>query len=1089
LPRDRQGIRILLGAVASDRGPFMRPVRLPLAAALAALVFAPAAHAVDLRNFDDAPLRAVQFVDAREGWAAGDDGVVWHTIDGGKEWERQSTGVRASLRSIHFLNPYVGWIAGRDELPGGQSSGVLLFTSDGGVHWQRVLGDCVPGLNFVRFVDEQTGYLAGDGSEQYPGGVFVTTNGGKNWQPVAGQRSPSWLAGAFGTSGGALAGAWSRLALLKPDRFSMADIEGIAGRALRGVHFQGKRGVAVGQGGVILLNHGTGAGEWSYAEAEDTGMPLDVRQSWDFHAVHGAAGHYWAVGRPGSAVLHSRDNGDHWEVQYTHQPLPLNGVFFLDERTGWAVGEFGTVLATTDGGRNWRVQRRGGERAAVLFVHARAAGVPLDAVALLGGQEGYLTAGVRVVGPDSATAPPARCADADRLAAAWRQAGGASAEMLWQFPLGAHAVRAGRDEMLRTWDQLHAGKAADNLLRQMVLALRMWRPDVVITDSPDLTSTGFPSDGVTSEAVREALRRAADPKEFPEHANFLGLSPWQPTKVYARWEGRTEAEVRIDLTQVSAPLRATPQEFAYAATDLLGEGAAPPPPVRNFRFLGGVEGTQKHTDLMQGVKATPVGVSRRPLPEHRELSAEEKKAVTQRATLRALGETRPSALNPPERLVGQMGTMLGDMPDDMAGRAAFAVANQFARNGQWPLAAETYQLLVERYPAHPLTAEACRWLIRHNASSEVKRRYELRQFVTVGAHEYGQKGLGSLQPTGPDALVKRVKMDVPKIEDVHDSETFYNQATARQWYRGPLEVEKRLAAFGPLFVNEPATQFCLQAARRQLGEVEAARQWYADFAAKQPDGPWRAAALAELWLLNRNGVPPKPVAACRFTDTRPFLDGKLDDVCWQRAAVHRMWVASGDPKKAPPPEDRDLRKETFEKYQVPAETKQFLCDYPTEVRLAHDAEYLYVAVRCFHPPEKQIEPAKGRTRDADLRPFDRVSILLDLDRDYSTCYHLQIDQRGCVAEDCWGDRSWDPRWFVTVKSEPTVWVAEAAIPLGALTGDPVPPGRAWAFNAVRVLPGRGVQAWSLPAEVPEESPRPEGMGLIIFTEDQPPKAR
>jgi hypothetical protein len=29
-----------------------------------------------------------------------------------------------------------------------------------------------------------------------------------------------------------------------------------------------------------------------------------------------------------------------------------------------------------------------------------------------------------------------------------------------------------------------------------------------------------------------------------------------------------------------------------------------------------------------------------------------------------------------------------------------------------------------------------------------------------------------------------------------------------------------------------------------------------------------------------------------------------------------------------------------------------------------------------------------------------------------------------------------------------------------------------------------VQAWSLPAEVPEEAPRPEGMGLLLFTQEQ-----
>src|SRR6476661_2484424 len=133
----------------------MRPV---LVALVLGAALAPAARAADPRHFDDAALHAVQFVDAKEGWAAGDEGVVWHTIDGGDTWERQTTGVRASLRSIHFLDPYRGWIAGREELPGGGSVGVLLYTEDGGLKWHRLLNNAVPGLNHIRFGDAKTGY-------------------------------------------------------------------------------------------------------------------------------------------------------------------------------------------------------------------------------------------------------------------------------------------------------------------------------------------------------------------------------------------------------------------------------------------------------------------------------------------------------------------------------------------------------------------------------------------------------------------------------------------------------------------------------------------------------------------------------------------------------------------------------------------------------------------------------------------------------------------------------------------------------------------------------------------------------------------
>src|SRR3954471_18361456 len=102
------------------------------------LPFPTLVNAAPPRCVDDAPLRALHFVDANEGWAVGDDGVIWHTIDAGESWERQKTGVRGSLRSVCFLNPFTGWAVGREELPGGGSAAIIMATTDGGLKWNRI---------------------------------------------------------------------------------------------------------------------------------------------------------------------------------------------------------------------------------------------------------------------------------------------------------------------------------------------------------------------------------------------------------------------------------------------------------------------------------------------------------------------------------------------------------------------------------------------------------------------------------------------------------------------------------------------------------------------------------------------------------------------------------------------------------------------------------------------------------------------------------------------------------------------------------------------------------------------------------------
>jgi photosystem II stability/assembly factor-like uncharacterized protein len=1019
---------------------------------LAALLAAAPARAAAPRAFEDAALHAVHFVDANEGWAAGDEGAVWHTIDGGRNWERQPTGVRASLRSLYFFNPYTGWAAGREELPNGAGSvGVLLYTQDGGLRWRRVLTNALPGLNVVRFADARVGYLAGDGTDQYPSGVFATADGGRSWLPVAGPRCTSWLAAEFTADGGALVGAWNRLGNLRQDRVSLVDVDQLGGRNLRGLLLRDGRGFAVGQGGLVLRREKPGSSSWGFV---NLGLASEVEAAWDFHAVHGAGPHVWAVGRPGSVALHSADGGEHWQVVPTGQPLPLNGVWFHDEAHGWAVGELGSILATADGGKTWQVQKRGGQRAAVLCVHARAPGLPADTLARLGAEEGYLVAALRVGCPDFTSAAPARCGEGARFADAVRRAGGAAAESLWQFPLGSHLAGADRDQLLKAWDRLHGDRAADQLLRQLVLAVRMWQPDVLVTDCPEKGATA--ADTLVAEAVREAFRRAADPGAFPEQMSTLRLETRKPAKAYARSEGRSGAPVAYDLTALSPVLESDYREFSAPAASLLAEKPVTPPALRCYRSLAvRTPGDETHRDLMEGIDLPWNSLARRPKPPAAEDAAEAERTARKRAALRTLTEA-PPALSSPDRLLAQLGPLLSELPDDQAAPAAFAAATHYVRMGQWELAREAFLLMADRYPAHPLTADAYRWLLRHGGSSEARRRHELGQFVVTRQHTFGTD-----EDSRPENAAKLAKLRPGERRDAvtqvvqQAGALLGDRAETRKWYQASLDLEPRLAALGPLFANDPSVQFCLQAARRNLGDFEGPARWYKAFAEKQPEGPWRSAAAAELWLLHRHGQPPKPLADCRFAESRPFLDGKLDDDCWRHGPPLALKSAGG----------------------------QTLKDYPTEVRLAHDKEFLYLAVRCFHPAGQRVDPAAGRKHDEDLRGFDRVSLLLDLDRDYSTCFHFQVDQRGCVAEDCWGDKTWDPRWFVAVHSEATVWAVEAAIPLVALTGDTPTPGRAWAFNVVRTIPGEGVQAFSLPAEVPEEALRPEGMGLLIFTQE------
>ena len=247
---------------------------------------------------------------------------------------------------------------------------------------------------------------------------------------------------------------------------------------------------------------------------------------------------------------------------------------------------------------------------------------------------------------------------------------------------------------------------------------------------------------------------------------------------------------------------------------------------------------------MQGIDLPPGGLARRALRDNGEMPEELVKAIQRQATLRALSETPANTLNDPNRLLSQIGPMLANMPDDMAANTAFGVANRYVRMGQWSMAREVFLLLVERYPAHPLAMESYRWLIRHNSSTEARHRHELGQFLVVEDEQHGvpiksgstprQARRAGRRPTGHQDA---------GLESGHDADTerqagpsagggltttkrdkqkylFAPKEQIRQWYQSSLALEPRLAGFGPLLTSDPSLQFCLQAARRSLGDFQ-----------------------------------------------------------------------------------------------------------------------------------------------------------------------------------------------------------------------------------------------------------------------------
>lgn len=107
---------------------------------------------IQLDKPDDVFGRIV-FVDSLHGWVAGQYGIL-RTIDGGKTWETKAPAMNYGLFNIHFVDRLHGWAVG--------SGGIISNTHDGGESWVRQQSKTSLTLWDIDFINKNTGWAVGD---------------------------------------------------------------------------------------------------------------------------------------------------------------------------------------------------------------------------------------------------------------------------------------------------------------------------------------------------------------------------------------------------------------------------------------------------------------------------------------------------------------------------------------------------------------------------------------------------------------------------------------------------------------------------------------------------------------------------------------------------------------------------------------------------------------------------------------------------------------------------------------------------------------------------------------------------------------
>lgn len=290
-------------------------------------------------------LHGVSFLTKEEGWAVGQLGKIFHTVDGGKSWDEQSSGTNLLLTAVDFVDRTHGWAVGE--------RGVILHTTNGGATWREQQSGTPYPLFDVKFLDQKNGWAVG-----HWGTILTTRDGGKQWLERSltlplkeqGLIEPAAFHDVIDPeTGEVIARARQLLTKSVIGEIFRRGIDTVQIREdliLYSVFFlDGKQGWIAGERGLVLRTE-NGGESW-----EKFRLPRPPVQE--------------AEGKEEVRAEELLVLGDEMSEEelaafgIVAPPPSLYGIFFVSPFQGWVVGQEGVIARTSDGGRQWEFQSSG----------------------------------------------------------------------------------------------------------------------------------------------------------------------------------------------------------------------------------------------------------------------------------------------------------------------------------------------------------------------------------------------------------------------------------------------------------------------------------------------------------------------------------------------------------------------------------------------------------------------------------------------------------------------------------------------------------------------------------------------------------
>lgn len=179
------------------------------------------------------------------------------------------------------------------------------------------------------------------------------------------------------------------------------------------------------------------------------------------------------------------------------------------------------------------------------------------------------------------------------------------------------------DETIEHWGR-------ENVLREMVRAIRIYRPDVIVSRFHGQARDGHGNHQASGLLTIEAFKAAADPKLFPEQIND-GIRPWQVKKLYLSTRPNEQSTLRIDVGDYAPLLGRSYREIAmegYSLHRSQSMGRGRPSPGAAATSLRLLEPAGADAGIFDGIDTTITGLAR--FTESRPDISSELRAISER---------------------------------------------------------------------------------------------------------------------------------------------------------------------------------------------------------------------------------------------------------------------------------------------------------------------------------------------------------------------------------------------------------------------------------------------------------------------------